>query len=1109
MDEDRLNTLLSIWQQRQAEGRDVQLTELCGDCPELAAALQERIGVLRQMNALAQPGGAPDGANTARAALVDATVNFETDYAQLNGADTDGPRGAIPGALPASVPGYEILAELGRGGMGVVYKARQQNLKRTVALKMILAGAHAGAEAKARFEQEAETIARLKHANVVQVYDFGRHEGKPYFALEYLAGGTLAAKLHGEPQAPAQAAQMVATLARALQAAHDQGIVHRDLKPANVLLSADGTAKVTDFGLAKQGDSAMTASGAVMGTPSYMSPEQAEGKIKEIGPACDIYALGAILYEMLTGRPPFKGASVVDTLQMLTTAEPVPPSQLQPKVPRDLETVCLKCLRKDPRKRYVSADALADDLCRFLNNEPIAARPVGQAERLMRLCRRKPLAASLLLGLMTVLAVGVPWLMFLTVLAESRRVDAEEKRLDAETAQQRAVEQKEIAQQSQIKAEQASAAAEQAQKKAEEASNTAIKQEQIARVEAEKSREFSDLLLGVFESADPTGMQGYTFASAQVGSSQLSAREILDRAVAKLQKLKGRPQIQATHLASIGNVYRSLGLYKKAGELLERAYALRRKAYGAEHEEIADSLYLLGWLYHEQGQFPTAKKYYQDALKMRRNLLGADSPKVTTTVFNLAWLAALTGEHPESEKLFLDVIARRQKEHGTAEHRDVAIAKLGLAILYLDSGQVLKASLPGTEAIGIFRRLSSNEKIAEAVGLFLQAAIWERGKQYATAESLLHKCAALTAGELGDKHPYLAIVYYQLGTVLEEQNKYTDAEKHYRHSLKIGRASVGLGHPKALLLAAAMGRVLTRKGAFAEAADLYEETVKAHQERFGADHPLVADVLVSYADLLGNRSVADKIKVLSQAVDIYETGEKKYGAKAIHLNRALHNLSSACWQARSVGQGLQVGLKRKQLFPNDPKELYDTACEVAYLVQLVNQDAALDAGGRKKLADACTVAALDTLAQAIAKGFADPLRLQIDPRLSPISARPAFEALCRKLPVLDKARLRIHRGALTAKEPFDTKFTKARCKHYKVRLESGKTYQLDLLSVDFDAYLRVENEAGREKAFDDDSGGNFNARLVFTPAQSGEYRVIVTSFVANQTGAFVLAILEK
>jgi tRNA A-37 threonylcarbamoyl transferase component Bud32 len=308
------------------------------------------------------------------------------------------------------IPGYEILGELGRGGMGVVYKARHLKLDRLVALKMILAGGHAGAGDLARFQTEAHAIARLQHPNIVQVYEVGEHEGKPFLALEFCAGGSLAQKLNGTPLPPREAAALMETLARAMQTAHEQHIIHRDLKPANVLLSSDGTPKVTDFGLAKRLDEAgQTQSGAVLGTPSYMAPEQAGGQpaaqARAIGPAADVWALGAILYECLSGRPPFKAATPLDTILQVISDEPVPPRRLNAQVPADLQTICVKCLQKEPAKRYVAAAAMADDLRRFAEGRPIVARPVGRLERAAKWVRRRPTVAGLL-ALVGFLAVG-------------------------------------------------------------------------------------------------------------------------------------------------------------------------------------------------------------------------------------------------------------------------------------------------------------------------------------------------------------------------------------------------------------------------------------------------------------------------------------------------------------------------------------------------------------------------------------------------------------------------------------------------------------------------------------------------------------------------------
>jgi serine/threonine-protein kinase len=297
--------------------------------------------------------------------------------------------GAGPPELP-NVPGYDVLSVLGEGGMGIVYQARHLKLKRTVALKMIRGGTQVGADDLQRFRTEAEAVARLQHPNVVQILEVGECAGQPFFTLEYCAGGSLDRKLAGTPLPARDAARLAETLARAVAAAHAERIVHRDLKPHNVLLTADGTPKVTDFGLAKRLDAGgqQTHSGALVGTPSYMAPEQARGDLKAVGPLADVYALGAILYEMLTGRPPFKAATPIDTAFQVLSDDPVPPRRLQSKTPRDLETICLKCLHKEPARRYAGALELAQDLERFLQGQPIQARPIGLIERSWRLCRQ-------------------------------------------------------------------------------------------------------------------------------------------------------------------------------------------------------------------------------------------------------------------------------------------------------------------------------------------------------------------------------------------------------------------------------------------------------------------------------------------------------------------------------------------------------------------------------------------------------------------------------------------------------------------------------------------------------------------------------------------------
>jgi serine/threonine-protein kinase len=337
------------------------------------------------------------------------------------GAATGPETPARPAASPVPcVAGYDVLGKVGQGGMGAVYRARHLRLNRVVALKVIADAPNAPPEALVRFRQEAEMTARLQHPNIVQIHEVGEYPGGSYLALEYVDGPTLDRQISGTPQPPRAAARLVAALAQAVHYAHGQGVIHRDLKPANVLLTAAGVPKITDFGLARhvELESGLTTAGAVLGTPSYMAPEQADGRLKDIGPHTDVYALGAVLYECLTGRPPFRGATVLDTLAQVRQQDPVPPHRLlgsnKRACPADLETICLKCLQKEPTRRYGSARALADDLRCFLDGRPIRARPVGWVEHTWRWARRNPgwatalgTAAALLLTAVGALALGL------------------------------------------------------------------------------------------------------------------------------------------------------------------------------------------------------------------------------------------------------------------------------------------------------------------------------------------------------------------------------------------------------------------------------------------------------------------------------------------------------------------------------------------------------------------------------------------------------------------------------------------------------------------------------------------------------------------------------
>jgi tetratricopeptide (TPR) repeat protein len=364
---------------------DATPEEVCSQCPELLTEVRDRWQRVRRLRG-------------------DMDAFFPPEQSDSSADEV---------ILP-QVTGYRVESILGRGGMGIVFRAWHYRLNRPVALKMMLAGAYAGPSERERFQREAEAAAGLRHPNIVQVHDVGEANGRPYFTMELVDGGSLAQTLTGAPLPVDRAAELLQTLASAVQVAHAAGIVHRDLKPSNTLLTSDDTLKVTDFGLARRSsdDVKLTYTGVGLGTPSYMAPEQAKGE--SLGPAADVYSLGAILYELLTGRPPFRGETAAETLQQLLAHDPVPPSRLNPRVPRDLETICMKCLQKKPGLRYACAGDLADDIDRFQRGEAINARPDGLVRRWARRVRRRPVLAAAVAGmfiLTVALTSGVLWIV--------------------------------------------------------------------------------------------------------------------------------------------------------------------------------------------------------------------------------------------------------------------------------------------------------------------------------------------------------------------------------------------------------------------------------------------------------------------------------------------------------------------------------------------------------------------------------------------------------------------------------------------------------------------------------------------------------------------------
>ncbi len=838
----RLSELLLRWEELGDQDQPVTPEDLCADCPELLDELRQRIESLQSMKMLLET-PAPEANQGLYSTVVGGTWK-----------DSGGGPPAPPAG--AGIPGYEILGELGRGGMGVVYKARHVQLKRLVAVKMILSGAHADPGELARFRLEAEAVARLQHPHIVQIHEIGEVEGRPFFSLEFVAGGSLAQKLAGTPLPPGEAARLTHILAGALHHAHEHGIIHRDLKPANVLLTAEGTAKVTDFGLARKLDEiGQTQSGAVMGTPSYMAPEQAAGQTRALGPAVDVYALGAILYDMLTGRPPFKGASLLETLEQVCHRDPVPPGQLVAKLPRDLETICLKCLQKEPRKRYASARDLAEDVQRFLDGRPILARPTGMAEKALKWLRRRPMVAGLLAAVFLVTVLGIAAFAWAfdqalearddavtekntTALAlretEKAREQAEADRKQAEGDRKRVEEALSETEKARQHAKENEQKAKENEKKANEALTETKKQRKAADAEKLRAERVREFLASLFITNDPTGLTGSGLLPAAQSGKDVTAREILAQGRKSIDKLQADPLTQAALLDTIGDVSRSLGDYDQALPMLQRAYELRQKHLEPDHLDLAASLLHLGNWYAEKGYVDRAERYYLEAFALHEKRKTIDTLEAAEVQLRIAGLLASIGGEPGAEKWARAGLETRRTLLGP-QHRDTAVGKMVLAGSLLDQGKFAEAAPLVAEALEYLQQAGGKEKggFIGAISDYQQATLAMNLGFYETAETLYRKVVMKFQKSLGKDHPYHVLPLADLGSCLLKQQKKQEAEKVLLDALEIARKSLGLGHPRANVLVVLYADMMADQQRVPEGQAIVDEMLASQEERFG------------------------------------------------------------------------------------------------------------------------------------------------------------------------------------------------------------------------------------------------------------------------------------
>jgi serine/threonine protein kinase len=647
---------------------------------------------------------------------------------------------------------YDILEEVARGGMGIVYKARHRKLGRLAAVKMILDAKFASPEQVQRFYAEAEAAAHLEHSGIVTVFEVGEHAGQHYLAMAYVDGQSLWQRVKAGPLAPQEAALIMQQVAAAVHYAHLQGVVHRDLKPQNILLTKDNVPRVTDFGLAKRmsAESNLTIDGQIIGTPSYMPPEQAAGRVSEAGPLADVYSLGATLYCLLTGRPPFQAATPVETLRQVLETEPATPQQLNSDTPSDLETICLKCLRKDPHKRYGNAAELAADLGRYLRHEPIKARPVGKAERVLRWCRRYPTVAALLASVALALVLGTTVSTYFAFVAA--------------TAAQHATEKESLAN---AKSREVAAGLENLKQKNQELS-LARTREEGERLRAEAVSKF---LISVFRKPHPS-----------LSDRDLTVPQLLEQANRDLITDKSLDDAtRAAMLASLGSTYMGLGKPAESIPLLEEAQRLYRSTLGARHRRTLATACDLALALRSIGKVKESLQLYQDTVSLMQAELPRDDQDTLIAQSNYAQTLHADKQSQAALTLLDEVRTKMRQSLGNAHFATLA-ASNNAATIYCDRKDHAKAIQIYSEALeGIRPSFGKDHPHVLSVTVNLASAM-AADKDWQKAREALEPIFPKIQEQFGQSHPqtaFAARILAEIYTNVREPEKATALRREF------------------------------------------------------------------------------------------------------------------------------------------------------------------------------------------------------------------------------------------------------------------------------------------------------------------------------------------